>query len=147
MWTEILARNFILSQPNNKTTISVVGLRQSNRWEHHHPPTTTGTQNYMIEQKQSKTQKTKVISLYQETPKQFLNPTPTPKIACQGPKTSKMTPKLSQNQMSESKVTQKMKVVHLHEQTLKQCLDPCQTPKIDRQGPKNSNMTPKLSQN
>ena len=28
-----------LSQPNNKTTITVVGLRQSNRWEP--PPPTT----------------------------------------------------------------------------------------------------------
>ena len=45
-------------------------------------PPPTETQNYMIEQKKSKTQKTKVISLYEETPKQFLNPTPTPKIAC-----------------------------------------------------------------
>ena len=47
--------NLILSQPNNnhnpnnKTTITVVGLRQSKRWEHHHPP--PQTQNYMIEQK------------------------------------------------------------------------------------------------
>ena len=32
--------------PNNKTTISVVGLRQSNCWEHYNPPTTQ-TQNYM----------------------------------------------------------------------------------------------------
>ena len=64
-------------QPQQQTTITVVGLRQSNRWEYHthHPP---GTQNYIIEQKKSKSQKTKVISLYQETPKQFLNPTPTP---------------------------------------------------------------------
>ena len=41
--------------PNNKTTISVVGLRLSNRWEYHPPthphPPTTQTQNYMIEQK------------------------------------------------------------------------------------------------
>ena len=27
-------------QPNNKTTITVVRLRQSNCWEYHHPPTT-----------------------------------------------------------------------------------------------------------
>ena len=39
----------ILSQPNNnhipnnKTTITVVGFRQSNRWEYHHPQTTTHT--------------------------------------------------------------------------------------------------------
>ena len=97
--------------------------------------TTKQTQNYMIEQKKKNTLKTKVISLYQETPKQFLNPTPTPKIARQGPKKSKMAPKLSQNQISESKVTQKMKVVQLHEQTPKQCLSPSRTPKIARQGP------------
>ena len=36
--------------PNNKTTITVVGLRQSNRWEPP-PPPTTGTQDYMKEQK------------------------------------------------------------------------------------------------
>ena len=36
------------TNPKNKTTITVVGLKQSNRWEYHHPPTTTGTQNYMI---------------------------------------------------------------------------------------------------
>ena len=102
----------------------------------------------MIEQKQSNTLKTKVISLHKETPKQFLNPTPTPKIAHQGPKNSKITPKLSQNQMSELKETQKMKVVQLHEQTLKQCLNPSPTPKIACQGPKKSKkMTPKLSQN
>ena len=57
----------MLSQPNNKTTKTVVGLKLSNCWEP--PPTTTGTQNYMIERKQSKTQKTKVISLYEKTPK------------------------------------------------------------------------------
>ena len=32
---------------------------------------------------------TKVVRLYKETPKQFLNPTPTPKIAHQGPKSRK----------------------------------------------------------
>ena len=48
---------FLLSQPNNnhnpnnKTTITVVGLRLSNLWEYHDPPTSTQTQNYMIEQK------------------------------------------------------------------------------------------------
>ena len=46
----------LLSQPNNnhnptnKTTITVVGLGQSNHWEHHHYPPPK-TQNYMIEQK------------------------------------------------------------------------------------------------
>ena len=37
--------------------------------------------NSTFHQLSSKTQKTKIISLYEETPKQFLNPTPTPKIA------------------------------------------------------------------
>ena len=36
-------------QPQQQTTITVVGLRRSNRCEP--PPTTTGTQNYMIQQK------------------------------------------------------------------------------------------------
>ena len=40
----------------------------------------------MIEQKQSKTQKTKVISLYEETPKQFLNPTSGPEKVKNDPK-------------------------------------------------------------
>ena len=35
--------------PNNKTTITVVGLRQSNRWEHHPPPTTTTTTNSKLD--------------------------------------------------------------------------------------------------
>ena len=47
------------------------------------------------------TKKMKVVQLYNETSKQFLIPTPTPKIARQGPKKSKMTPKVSQNQISE----------------------------------------------
>jgi len=51
------------------------------------------------------TKKMKVVQLDEQTPKQLSNPTPTPKIAHQGPKTSKMTPKLSQNQISEFKVT------------------------------------------
>ena len=78
-----LIHSQLLSQPNNNTkannkpTITVLGLRQSNHWKpttHHHPPP-PGIQNYMIEQKYSKTQKIKVICLYEETPKQFLNPT------------------------------------------------------------------------
>jgi len=43
------------------------------------------------------------ISLFKETPKQFLNPTQTPKIAHQGPKKSKTIQKLSQNQKSNQK--------------------------------------------
>ena len=89
------------------------------------------------------TQKIKVVQIHEQTMKQFFNPTPTPKIAHQGPKTSKMTPKLSQNQMSEFKVTQKMKVVQLHEQIPKQCLNPTLIPKIAHQGPK-SEKRPKI---
>ena len=57
------------------------------------------------------TQKIKVVQVHEQNPKHFLNPNPTPKMAHQGPKKSKLTPKLSQNQMSELKETQKMKVV------------------------------------
>ena len=41
----------------------------------------TTIRNSTFHQLSSKTQKTKVISLYEETPKQFLNPTPTLKFA------------------------------------------------------------------
>ena len=57
--------------------------------------------------------------IHEQTTKQFLNSTPIPKIAHYGPKSQKMTPTLSQNQMPELKETQKMKVVQLHEQTPK----------------------------
>ena len=56
------------------------------------------------------TKKMKVIQLHEPTPKQFSNPTPTQKIAPQSPKKSKMTPKLSQNQMSELKKRRKRKL-------------------------------------
>ena len=78
----------------------------------------------MIKQKYSNILKTKVLSLYEKTPKQFLNPTPTPKIAHWGPKKLKMTPKSSQNQKLEFKELQKIKVVQLHEYTPKQFLNP-----------------------
>ena len=45
----------------------------------------------------------KVSGLYIEIPKQFLNPTPTPKIVHDSPKKSKMTTKLSETQKSEFK--------------------------------------------
>ena len=51
------------------------------------------------------TKKMKVVQLHNETSEQFFIPTPAPKIARLGPKKSKMTPKLSQNQMSELKQT------------------------------------------
>ena len=43
------------------------------------------------------------VQLHEKTQKECLNPSPTPKIARWGPEMSKMTPKLSQNQMSEFK--------------------------------------------
>ena len=58
-----------------------------------------------------------------------------------------MTPKLSQNQMSELKETKKMKVVQLHEPTPNQLLSPTPTPKIAPKGPKFKKNTPKLSKN
>ena len=76
----LIDKGILLSQPNNnhnpnnKTTMTVVGLRLSNRWE----PPTTETQNYKIESELSHTKK--VVGMYEETPKQFLNPTPIPKI-------------------------------------------------------------------
>ena len=80
-------------------------------------------------------QKIKAVKLHEQNRKQFLNPTPTPKIAHQGPKKSNRTPKLSQDQKSELKELQKIKVVQLHEQAQKQFLNPIPTPKIDHQGP------------
>ena len=65
------------------------------------------------------TKKMKVVQLHEQTPNQLLNPTPTPKIARQGPKFKKITQKLSKNQISKMTTTQKMKVVHVHELTSK----------------------------
>ena len=64
------------------------------------------------------TKKMKIIALYEQTPKQVLNPTLNPKIAHQGPQNSKTTTKLSQNQ-SELKETKKIKVFVLYEKTTK----------------------------
>ena len=69
--------------PNNKTTITLVGLRLIAG--NHLPPTYLPTHHTNsklhnraeIEQNSEK----KGVILYEETPKQFLNPTPTPKIA------------------------------------------------------------------
>ena len=93
----------------------------------------------------TKTYKMKVAQLYEQTKKQCLNPSPTSKVARQGPKKSKIIPKLSQNQMSELKETKKMKGFQLHEQTPKQLSNPTPTPKIARQSPKKSKITLKLS--
>ena len=43
----------------------------------------------------------RVVEVYEWTQKHLSNPTPTPKIAHWGPKKSKMTPKLGQNQILE----------------------------------------------
>ena len=90
------------------------------------------------------TKKMKAVQLHEQTRKQCMNPSPTPKIARQDPKKSKMTPKLSQNQMSALEETKKMKVVQLHEQTPNQLLNPTPIPKIARQGPKKSKKDPKI---
>ena len=78
------------------------------------------------------TKKMKVVELHEQTSKKLSNPTLTPKLAHWGPKISKMTPKLSQNQMLELKETKKMKVVQLHESTPNLLLNPTPTPKIAR---------------
>ena len=65
--------------------------------------------------KLKETKKMEVVQLYEQTPKQLSNPTPTQKIAHYGLKKSKRTLKLSENQRSEMKETKKMKVVELHE--------------------------------
>ena len=57
----------------------------------------------------------RVVQLPKLTPEQFLNPTPTAKIAHMAQKSQQLPKKLSQNQMSEMKETKKMKVVQLHE--------------------------------
>ena len=57
----------------------------------------------------------KVTQLHEQNPKQFLNPTPTPKLAQQGQKNQKLPKKVSQIQMSELKEITKMRVVQLHE--------------------------------
>ena len=56
---------------------------------------------------------------------------PQPKNSPLGPQKVKMTPKLSQTQMSELKETKKMKVAQLYNETSKQFLIPTSTPKID----------------
>ena len=84
----------ILSQPINKTTKTAFVLRLRNCWE----PPPTGT--CMRESKMSYIQKTKVISLDNDTPpslKKVFGPTPTPKTAHQSLKNVKMTRKLGQN--------------------------------------------------
>ena len=70
---------------------------------------------------------------------------PNPKNSSLGPKKSKMTPTLSQNQMqmSEFKESYKMTVVKLHELTPKQFLNPSPTSQKSPLGPKNLKNYPK----
>ena len=72
----------------------------------------------------------KVVLLHEQAPKLHTNPKPTQKSAHQGPKKSKMTPTLSENQNLQLKKTKKIKVVQLHEQIPIQFLNPTLTPKI-----------------
>ena len=51
----------------------------------------------------------------------MFGPFPKPKNSPLGPKKSKMTPKLSQNQMSKLKETKKIKVVQLHKRYIQHC--------------------------
>ena len=89
----------------------------------------------------------KVVQLYEQTPKQLSNLTPTKKPAHWGPKKTKMIPTLSQIQMSQLKETSKMKVVQLYEQTPKQFSNPSPTPqKKAHQGSQKSKMIPRLIQ-
>ena len=57
-----------------------------------------------------------------------------------------MTPKLSQNQMSELKETKKMKVIQLHEQSPKQLLNLTLPQNLAHWGPKKPKITPKFGQ-
>ena len=83
--------------------------------------------------------KTKVISLYEETPNQFLNNTPTQKIAHLGPKSQK----LPQNQI---KVRIEENIESETWVDPKTVFEPFPNPKNYPLGPKKSKMTPKLSQ-
>ena len=47
----------------------------------------------------------KVFQIHEYNPKQFLNPTPTPKRLIRAQKSKKMTPKLNQIQSSELRET------------------------------------------
>ena len=57
----------------------------------------------------------KVVQLHELTPKHLMNPAPTPKIAHEGPKKSKITPKLCNNQISKLTESYKMKALQLHD--------------------------------
>jgi len=56
-----------------------------------------------------------LVQLHEQTPKQFCETFLNPKNSPLGPQKVKITPKLSQNQMSELKEIKNMKVVQLHD--------------------------------
>ena len=73
-------------------------MKLSNYWETtYSPPTTNHHRNIKLHDGtdiEQKTLKTKVIALYKETQKQYLNPTPTQKNSQIGPKKVKNHPKI-----------------------------------------------------
>ena len=75
------------------------------------------------------TQKMKVVQLYQQTPKQFLNPLPIPKIAYQGPK-NKKDPKIK----SKSNIIIERNIENKS----------CSTTLLDLKTLFNPNLTPKI---
>ena len=110
---EILSQPNNNHDPNNKTTITIVGLRQSNHREHHHhhhPPTTTNSKLHDRAEIEQNSENKSYQSIWGDT-KTVFKSYPNPKIAHWGPKKPKMTPKLSQNQKSELKETKQIKVV------------------------------------
>ena len=85
--------------PNNKTTITVVGLRLSNRWEYHpHPPTHTHTHHTNsklhdraeIEQNSENKSCQSILG----DPKTVFEPCPNPKNTPLGPQKVKNDPKI-----------------------------------------------------
>ena len=88
-----------------------------------------------------KLQEIKVIQQHEQSPKQFQNSTPTPKITYWGPKKIKNDPQNSQLELQKVKKRpqnekrklnelQKIKVGQQHEQTRQQFVNPTLTPKI-----------------
>merc|ERR1712121_569301 len=71
--------------PNNKTTITVVGLRLSNRWEyHHHPPTHTNSKLHDRAEIEQNSENKSYYSILGD-PKTVFEPYPNPKNSPLGP--------------------------------------------------------------
>ena len=92
-------------------------MAENTTHHHQHPPPTTTIRNSKLHDRAEIEQKSenKSYKSILGDPKTVFEPYPNPKNSPLGPKKSKMTPKLSQNQMSEFKVTKKIKVAQLHE--------------------------------